>query len=279
LSNGSTYTGTLNTNGHKWFIDNKPTKRKLDTSAVFINPFDSYSFHHQASFRRHWFDQHIGIYNKEFKTVLNKYNTALRFRNALLGKRSQTYDVQMESIDKQIVEYSVVLIQYREDFLTNINQYLSETFKKIFDHEHFLKMEIKSKFKGLTASEIKDFLKNNFEKDNAIGHTSSGVHKDDYIFFFDGMSSYEYCSLGQQKMSFLSLIFAFIDLFRAKYGVYPMVLIDDVSGELDSLRWKNLIQYLEAKKFQVFITTANEAFEKELIQKRMPTKFILLMAI
>ena len=43
-----------------------------------------------------------------------------------------------------------------------------------------------------------------------------------------------------------------------------MVLIDDVSGELDGRRWKNLINYLEAKKFQVLITTANDNFKKEL---------------
>ena len=42
------------------------------------------------------------------------------------------------------------------------------------------------------------------------------------------------------------------------------MLIDDVSGELDSRRWKNLIEYLEAKNFQVLITTANESFREHL---------------
>jgi DNA replication and repair protein RecF len=65
-------------------------------------------------------------------------------------------------------------------------------------------------------------------------------------------------------MSFLSLIFAYIELFRYKFSSYPIVLIDDVSGELDQKRWKNLINYLELKKFQVMITTANENFKNEL---------------
>ena len=65
-------------------------------------------------------------------------------------------------------------------------------------------------------------------------------------------------------MSYLSLIFAYIELFRYKFSSYPIVLIDDVSGELDSRRWKNLIEYLEAKNFQVIITTANENFKQEL---------------
>jgi DNA replication and repair protein RecF len=67
-------------------------------------------------------------------------------------------------------------------------------------------------------------------------------------------------------MSYLSLLFAFIELFRYKLTFYPIVLIDDVSGELDGLRWKNLIQYLSQKTFQVLITTANENFSLELEQ-------------
>ena len=65
-------------------------------------------------------------------------------------------------------------------------------------------------------------------------------------------------------MSFISLIFAYIELFRYKFMSYPIVLIDDVSGELDSVRWKNLIQYLKTKDFQVLITTANDSFKEEL---------------
>jgi DNA replication and repair protein RecF len=105
--------------------------------------------------------------------------------------------------------------------------------------------------------------------------THYGIHRDDYVFHFDGFNSFEYCSLGQQKMSFLSLIFAYIELFRYKYTSYPIVLIDDVSGELDSRRWKNLITYLKDKKFQVMITTANENFRKELESIEESTKFYI----
>jgi DNA replication and repair protein RecF len=75
-------------------------------------------------------------------------------------------------------------------------------------------------------------------------------------------------------MSYLSLIFAYIELFRYKFNSYPIVLIDDVSGELDSRRWRNLIHYLEAKNFQVMITTANESFKNELEKINNSKKYI-----
>lgn len=65
-------------------------------------------------------------------------------------------------------------------------------------------------------------------------------------------------------MSYLSLIFAYIELFRYNFNTYPIVLIDDVSGELDKARWGRLVKFLEQREFQVLITTANEKFKEEL---------------
>ena len=65
-------------------------------------------------------------------------------------------------------------------------------------------------------------------------------------------------------MAYLSLLFAYIKLFRYKFSCYPIVLIDDVSGELDKFRWQKLVDFLGRSDFQVLITTANEAFKEEL---------------
>ena len=259
-----TLTGKVNLDGSQWFVNNVQSKKKTILNTIFINPFDSFSFHSIPSFRRNWFDTHISMISKEYKSVLNKYNSALRFRNSLLAKKPTNFRDQILAIDEQLSHYSFILISERKKFLKEIQEYCMLTFKIIFDESHDLEIEIDSKFSSSSLNDIKDYYKENLEKDIIIGHTRSGVHRDDYIFNFDGYNSFEYCSLGQQKMSFLSLLFAYIELFRYKFMSYPMVLIDDVSGELDARRWKNLISYLQAKDFQVLITTANENFKKEL---------------
>jgi len=38
------------------------------------------------------------------------------------------------------------------------------------------------------------------------------------------------------------------------------LLIDDISGELDALRWKQLVFFLIKRDFQVIMTTANPGF-------------------
>ena len=144
---------------------------------------------------------------------------------------------------------------------------MKNTFKEIFEETHNLEIQLESKFKDKSKEEIFNYYRSSFPKDCDAKQTTYGIHRDDYVFHFDGLNSYEFCSLGQQKMSFLSLIFAYIELFRYKFVFYPIVLIDDVSGELDGHRWLNLINFLKKKEFQVLITTANEAFKVELEKK------------
>jgi DNA replication and repair protein RecF len=248
----------------RWF-DGSLEKSKLKLESVFINPFDSYSFHTSASFRRSWLDTHLSQLDNEYKSALNKFQKALRFRNSILaqGSFSQT-KLQLMSVDESFSEISAFLTFKRCEWLERLTEFVTPTFKEIFAETHELRIDLATKFRGWDNKKIFDHYRYTESEDFEARHTRSGVHRDDCMFFFDGLNSFEFCSLGQQKMSFLSLLFAFIELFRYKFTFYPIVLIDDVSGELDSLRWKNLIQYLQQKSFQVLITTANENFRIEL---------------
>ena len=76
-------------------------------------------------------------------------------------------------------------------------------------------------------------------------------------------------------MSYLSLVFAYIELFRYKFTTYPMFLMDDISGELDKSRWLKLISYIVKGQFQVFITTANEGFKEKLKQLKDAKKITI----
>ncbi len=261
--------------GDERYLNNKPEKTKTPSAAVFINPFDSYTFHTSASFRRQWLDSHISLIDKEYRQVLNRFVKALRFRNSLLGMGGRNTSDQLRAIDEQIAEYSALLTKIRFDFITDLNTHITPTFKAIFDADHTLLFDLESMFTHWDAKKIYDYYRHNEMSDIRAQVTQVGIHRDDTIFTFDGLNAFEFCSLGQQKMGFLSLIFAYIELFRYKFNSYPIVLIDDVSGELDSQRWKNLIQYLETKNFQVLITTANENFGKELGKIKNSKKFYI----
>jgi DNA replication and repair protein RecF len=257
------------------YLNNVFEKHKTPSTSVFINPFDSYSFHTSSTFRRQWFDSHLSLLNKEYKQVLARFQKAMRFRNSVLGIGGKNTSSQLRAIDEQIAQYSAFITQARFEFLQELNQHITPTFKSIFAEEHTQQLDLDSMFTHWDAQRIFDFYRHQEMNDIKAEVTQVGIHRDDTIFSFDGLNAFEFCSLGQQKMAFLSLIFAYIELFRYKFSSYPIVLIDDVSGELDSQRWKNLIQYLETKRFQVLITTANENFRKELEMIPHSKKFFI----
>lgn len=270
-----TFSGKIFNNGQEWYLNSQPTKKKLEIGTIFINPFDSYGFHNTPSVRRTWIDQHLSLLDKSYKKSLNNYTTQLRFRNNLLSKKPNRFELQIKTIDEQIAKETIVIMDCRKSFLNQLSPFIKKSFMDIFSEEHELTISYDSKWQNLSEKQIYDTLQINLEKEKIVGHTLNGVHKDDYVFHFDGLNSYDYCSLGQQKMSFLSLLFAYIELFRYKFKSTPIVLLDDVSGELDKTRWKNLIEYLENCNFQIFITTANEKFREQLEQIENAKKFIV----
>lgn len=258
------YSGKWDESGSHWFLDNKSSKRKLEIGVVFINPFDSQSFHNSASARRNWIDDHLGQLSKDYKKALGRYTKSLRFRNKLLATKPPSLLKQVRAIDEEMAELSLFLTHKRQNFLEELRPLVRKAFNDLFSEEHDLEIMLDTKVAGMSKEAYLEMCQKNLPKDEVLGHTHYGIHKDDYVLLFDGLNSFDYCSLGQQKMSYLSLLFAYIELFRYKFNSFPIVLLDDVSGELDKLRWQRLVSYLNERKFQVLITTANDSFEEVL---------------
>lgn len=257
-------TAKMEKEGSQVFMDGRPTKKRPPIAVVFVNPSDAYQFHTSASFRRQWFDQSISQVNPEYKKVLNKYNSLLRNRNTLLGKKPPKFREQIDALDPLFAECFVALTRARLNFLEEVTPLCAQSFKEIFSEEHEVEIQLETKLQTLESEDVLQILRSQREKEEMMGFTKYGVHKDDYTLLFNGLNAYEFCSLGQQKMSYLSLLFAYIELFRYKFMSFPILLLDDVSGELDRRRWENLVAFLKRGECQVLITTANENFKEEL---------------
>ena len=120
------------------------------------------------------------------------------------------------------------------------------------------------------------------EADLQRGATSVGPHRDDFLIelesetktgvvenpnehneedpqetktFREGARSYG--SQGQQRTIALALKLAELELIRALTGKDPIVLLDDVTSELDDRRIKYLLDVLQNLSAQTFITTTD----------------------
>jgi DNA replication and repair protein RecF len=84
-----------------------------------------------------------------------------------------------------------------------------------------------------------------------------GPHRDDLIFYLNGMDLKKYGSQGQQRTAILSLKMAELQTFYRLHGEYPLLLLDDVMSELDDHRRHFLIQMVKKYQIQTIITGAN----------------------
>ena len=96
-------------------------------------------------------------------------------------------------------------------------------------------------------------IRQNRERERRLGTTVIGPHRDDLEIFLAGRPLRAYGSQGQQRTAVLALKLAEIHLYFEQYGEYPLLLLDDVTSELDLSRNAKLLEYLQSG-MQVFLT-------------------------
>jgi DNA replication and repair protein RecF len=92
-------------------------------------------------------------------------------------------------------------------------------------------------------------------RDRARGSASAGPHRDDLVLALAGTPVRGRASQGQHRAVVLALELAEIDVVAELRDVRPILLLDDVSSELDRARTAALFAALRDAHMQVLLTT------------------------
>lgn len=263
----TTISSRINQSTYHLFVNSIESKKIPNIPLLFIGPGDAQPFFNSTTERRDIFDDFISQFDSDYKRDLRKLAGALRFRNVLLQKKPYKYIDQIKSSDKNLALLMSIISIKRLEFTKLVNLYIRSTFKELFLTTADLKIEYNpalENYKDTLA--IAEEIETDLEKQSILGYTLKGPHRDDFTFYYDHYVASEFCSLGQLKMAYLALLFSFLDLCEKEKNILPIVLIDDISGELDSVRWCNLTEFFSKRRQQIIITTANEAFNHSLKQ-------------
>ncbi|MCB9094753.1 MAG: DNA replication and repair protein RecF [Halobacteriovoraceae bacterium] len=265
--------------GSEFYQNNKKAKRNsTQLQAIIINPFDSFLFHQTPSQRRTWLNHIISSIDEKYKSSLANFNKALKMRNSLLSKYQGAREnlfLQIRALDGQLSKYGGYIVNKREEICIELELLAKDVFTQIFNYPHNFQLKYVSGLKGFSEAEIFEFYQKNLDQDLIFRTTKRGLHRDDIELFLDENRTTDYGSVGQQKVSYLSLLFSYVEYLEHRMKISPILLIDDISGELDSVCWKNLLNYLETKKLQVLITTANDALKTELCKIKNSRNFFV----
>ena len=227
-----------------------PTKYKYPI--VLFLPSDLNLISGSPSRHREYFDHFFGQISEEYNNAISKYNKALHQRNELL-KDETISSSSLFSWNLLLAKYGTTIFNLRQNFIANINKTLNTTYYSIAKNNDEVALVYKTEITNANVDSFFATLEQNFKKDLYLGHTTFGVHRDDFEFFFNGCPADGSASRGETRSIILALKFVEADFIYSRLRQKPIVLLDDVFSELDDARRKCLVNNF--KDHQVIITS------------------------
>ena len=178
-----------------------------------------------------------------------------KFVNAVLSQMSREYMSAMQQYNRLLLQRNRMLKDMEPDRAL-LEVIVAEYYKAVSGDSEKVDIEYETE---LDKAPLEELLGRSYEKDKVLKHTTSGVHRDDFIFTMNGHPIRRYGSQGQQKSFLVALKFAQYEIMKKNYGFAPVLLLDDVFDKLDMSRISNLLQMVASNDFgQIFITDSNK---------------------
>jgi DNA replication and repair protein RecF len=213
--------------------------------------------------RRRFLDRGVFNLRPDYLATAQDYERVLKTRNAVLrqvgdgGLDRRTAEDLLQVYDRQLAEVGAKVIAARQAFLDVVCGELTAAFTAITRTGLAVTARYVVRSGAATADEIVAKLAAGRVKDFATSATQVGPHRDDVLFELEGHEAGTYASQGQLRAIMLAWKTAELQVLGRAHGDPPILLLDDVSSELDPQRNEFLFEHLATLAGQCFITTTH----------------------
>ena len=247
-------------------VDQEPVKRLEEylglLRAVVFCTEDLQLIKGSPKGRRRFMDLLLAQTEPTYLHSLQQYVRLLRSRNALL-KQARVDAGSLEAFTSQLVLHGQRLIDARVRLIPRLAPLAQAAYRRIAPDAETLSMEYAPSAREDFASELRRVA----IREKMVKSTLIGPHRDDCLFKLNNQFVCDYGSEGQKRSVAIALKMAQAELLTHQMGVPPILLIDDVMGELDRQRRSGLLPLLERAHHangQVFMTCTEENWPREL---------------
>ena len=205
----------------------------------------------RSEWRRRYLDFIGAQMDERYRPALRAYERALRGRNALLKRGSVR---ELAAFDQQLITHGTMVEQLRARIAGMVAAPAAEAYAHISGGRETLAVNFIPGYAGNFDEE----LARSRPDELRLRQTIVGPHRDDLELTIDGMAAARFASEGQQRSSVLALKLAQANVFAQTHGSAPLLLIDDIFGELDTQRRNGLLDHLPAQGQKLVTATAME---------------------
>ena len=185
--------------------------------------------------RRRWLDLTLAAVGAADFRARQIFSRALAGRNALL-KPGRASDQELAAFEQILAPAAAELIARRRAGLLALGKTLQAAYAQLCDHTEPAGLGYEPNFDEADAEALLARLEAGRARDLQLRTTLVGPHRDDFHFNVRHTAAKDFGSEGQQRSLVLALRLASAAWFQEKTGVRPVLLCDDVLGELDPAR-------------------------------------------
>lgn len=193
--------------------------------------------------RRRWLDLAIAAHDSAYLDALRRYHAALAGRNQLL-RRTEPPAEELSAFEKVLAPCAAAVVRARGKMLEELGRELALACEGIGLPSAAVGLAYEPSAATEDAGGWEEIYLRQRKPDVLLRATQRGPHRDDFLFRFGSHPARDVASEGQQRGLVLGLALAQLVLVRRRTGLAPIVLADDILGELDPARkrgfWETL---------------------------------------
>lgn len=245
---------------NRFKVNQQPMERRRDLLGVFsatvFSPEDLELVKGEPAVRRRWLDDALATVRPSWAPLRSELDRILRQRNTLLrqaqGRAGADVAITLDVWDSKLAAVGDELRSRRCDLLSAMEPALQQHYGHISATGDDVAVTYTSSWE---SQPLADALAAARHEDLRRSTTTVGPHRDDVVLRIAGLPARSHASQGEQRSLALALRLAVDWEVRARRGVSPVLLLDDVFSELDARRAAALLETLPAG--QRILTTAS----------------------
>lgn len=256
--------------GRELYLRGKQAANAVDyfgnLEVVAFTPEDVQLFTAAPSERRRYLDRVIFNHDPSYLEVARRYRRALSQRNRLLADISagKFRESELDAWDEGYAALAAEITCQRGSMVATLQKRLGEVYSSVFqgreaeDVELHYRSEIMLLEAHPTTENLLPWIREKRKGDIRRGTSQLGPHRDDLLFHISGQPMRSHGSQGQRRTLVLALKLAEVLSLSEQRQEHPLVLLDDLSSELDADRARRVLSYLCEQRCQLFITSTAE---------------------
>jgi len=222
--------------------------------ADFIGKFPTVVFSSQDSqflrgapaLRRRWLDLTMAAMDSVYLTALQSYTRGVAERNMLLKQGGRDAGA-LEAFEHEMAVHAVTLFAKRTIGLAELSGFFCTALARLVPEGELAGLVYAPDIAVTAREALVALLAKSRPRDTLLKSTERGPHRDDLELLLNGRPARQFASEGQQRCLVIALRLAQAAYFKAKRGVTPVLLCDDVLGELDPERRRKFWASLEGE--------------------------------